>query len=572
MKLSQRTLNLGLCYGFTQIYALSIPIAVAGLPSSVSLCNDTSSATPYINLIHPAIHLASWIHEPQILLAKLVQDFGPLLVASLNSSSTPDLHARAKQARVPVMMYHDILPQKEVFFDVTPQELASHLELIRVQKLTPISLAQLLTHLSTGIPLPEKPILLTFDDGYGGHYQYVYPLLKKYNYPATFSIYTSNLGKNTGRTHVNWEQLRQMAADPLVTIAAHTVTHPADLRALPQDQLQFEITESKRILETQLGISVDYFVYPAGKYDIRVANFVKQAGYKAALTMDDAADRFAGESENLFAIARIGQSRLKEAIAAAWGGPQLPAWGVKFDFNTEIAVNTTATNQTQLILITGGQPTTIHAKSRYQVSQILANSSAVAAVDGGFFSLKSLDSNIMIGPVLSRSSKFVPGNNSDNRKLNKRPLVLINPHAVKFVPFNPLQHNTLTGLNTALPDVTDAFVAAAWLVKDSQPQPASTFGSLFDFDAARHRAFWGINQAGQPVIGVSTTLVDSVSLGAALAHAGLREAVMLDSGASTSLAYKGESLVGYIPRPVPHVVALAPPQAMTQNDCRVNSG
>ncbi|MBE9193222.1 polysaccharide deacetylase family protein [Gloeocapsopsis crepidinum LEGE 06123] len=572
MKLYQRILHVALCCGFSQICALSIPIPVAGLPSLVSPCHENSSAISYTNLVHPAIHLASWIHEPQILLSKLVQDLGPLLVASLNSSSTPNLHTRAKQARVPVMMYHDILPQKEVFFDVTPQELASHLELIRVQKLTPISLAQLVTHLRTGIPLPEKPILLTFDDGYGGHYQYVYPLLKKYGYPATFSIYTSNLGKNTGRTHVNWEQLRQMAADPLVTIAAHTVTHPTDLRTLPQDQLQFEITESKRILETQLGISVDYFVYPAGKYDVQVANFVEQAGYKAALTMDDAVDRFAGESENLFAIARIGQSRLTNAIAAAWGGPQLPAWGVKFDFNSVIAINTTTLNQARLILITGGQPTTIHAKSRYQVPQILADTPAVAAVDGGFFSLKSLDSNVMIGPVLSHNSKFVPGNNSENRKLNGRPLVAINSQVVKFVPFNSQQHNTLAGLNTALPRVTDAFVAAAWLVKDSQPQPASTFGSLFDFDAARHRAFWGINQAGQPAIGVSTTLIDSVSLGLALAHAGLRDAVMLDSGASTSLAYKGESLVGYRPRPVPHVVALVPPQIMTQNHCRVKSG
>lgn len=115
--------------------------------------------------------------------------------------------------------------------------------------------------------------------------------------------------------------------------------------------------------------------------------------------------------------------------------------------------------------------------------------------------------------------------------------------------------------------MTDAFVAAAWLVKKSQPQPANTFRSLFDFDAARHRAFWGINQAGQPTIGVSTTLINSVSLGVALAQAGLHDAVMLDSGASTSLAYKGESLVGYIPRPVPHVVALIPPHTTTLSHC-----
>ena len=108
-------------------------------------------------------------------------------------------------------------------------------------------------------------------------------------------------------------------------------------------------------------------------------------------------------------------------------------------------------------------------------------------------------------------------------------------------------------------NVTDAFVASAWLVKSGQPQPTSSFGKLYGFDAKRRRAFWGINQAGRPTIGVAPKNVDAVSLGAALAKAGLRDAIMLDSGDSASLAYKGELLVNYTPRPVPHVVALVPP-------------
>ncbi len=240
----------------------------------------------------------------------------------LNPTAWPNINAQARLAKVPVIMYHDILPKKEVFFDVTPEELEQHLRLLQENGFTPISLDQLVTHLRTGLPLPNKPILLTFDDGYGGHYQYVYPLIKKYGYPAVFSIYTSNVGKNTGRTHVTWEQLRQMIADPLVTIASHSVTHPLDLRPLSNNQLQIEVMVSKRILESQLGIPIRYFTYPAGKYDARVTDLIRQAGYEAALTMNDAEDRFAGESKDLLAIDRIGQSSLQMAIASAWGGPK----------------------------------------------------------------------------------------------------------------------------------------------------------------------------------------------------------------------------------------------------------
>ncbi len=291
----------------------------------------------------------------------------------------------------------------------------------------------MITHLSTGLPLPEKPILLTFDDGYGGHYEFVYPLLKKYRYPGVFSIYTSKIGQNTGRSHVTWDQLQEMTADPLITIAAHSVTHPPDLRALSEDKIQMEVMESKRLLEANLGIPIYYFTYPTGKYDARVVKAVREAGYLAAITMDDANEGFAGQSEDLLAIKRFGQSRLEDIISQAWGGPKLPTWSRGFNFSSPVQRTETTIDNTPFILISGGKPITIHAKSRYQVQEIVADTEAVAAVDGGFFSLKYLDSNVMIGPVLSQSAgEFIPGNNSENRKLARRPLVPFRSHKTQY--------------------------------------------------------------------------------------------------------------------------------------------
>ena len=511
--------------------------------------------------------LMDWVVAPEAKLAEWVTTLGPKILAYANPEPWPEIHSRAQEARVPVVMYHDILSEMQVFFDVTPEKLERDFQRIQENNLTPISLSQLVAHLRTGMPLPEKPIVLTFDDGYEGHYTHVFPLLKKYGYPAVFAVFTAKVeGDIVGRSTLTWPQLREMAASPLVEIVSHSVNHPRDLRDLSDQELAWELVESKRLLEQKLEMPIPYFSYPEGKYDERVAEAATVAGYQAALTMEEYNEAFAGESESLLAIARFGQSQLRSVLEPAWGGSPFPRWGNPFNFYTPVELRRTDRTDPPLLLISGGRPITIHADSRYQVPEIIADTEAIAAVDGAFFSLKYLDSNVMIGPVMSQlNGEFVPGNASENPLLNSRPLVLISPNAVDFVPFDADRHNTLEGIQAESPDVTDAFVAAAWLVKDSQPQPAESFGTLFDFDARRHRAFWGINQAGQPVIGVSTGLVDSVSLGELLSQEGFREAIMLDSGASTSLAYKGESLVGYTPRPVPHVVGLVPPQQSSEH-------
>ncbi|MEM1311357.1 MAG: polysaccharide deacetylase family protein, partial [Cyanobacteria bacterium P01_H01_bin.153] len=492
----------------------------------------------------------------------LISAVDPSFIEQFRAAPWPEIHDAARQARVPVLMYHDILEEKEVFFDVTVEEFAGHLERLEEEGLTPISFDQLYDHLRLGSPLPPKPVLLTFDDGYEGHYTHVYPLLQEYQYPAVFSIFTGKLdGDIVGRSTVTWEQTKEMAADPLITIAAHSIMHPRDLTELDDAELQREVVDSKARLEAELGIPIRYFTYPEGNYDERVAAAVADAGYDAALTMSNADEWFAGESDDLLSIGRFGQSQLERVIPEAWEGLAMPVVGRDtFDFYSPIrAIDRLETEEVPLALITGGRPATVHADSRYQLTEILERTNAKAAVDGAFFNLRYLDSNVMIGPVLSQATQtFVPGNPSENPLLDGRPLALISADEVKFVPFDHIEHNTLRGIQAEMSDVTDAFVGAAWLVRDGEPQSPASFGTLFDFEAYRHRAFWGINNAGQPVIGVTKGRIDSVALGELLHEVGFRDAMMVDSGASTSLTYEGESLVDYTPRPVPHMIALLP--------------
>ncbi len=481
------------------------------------------------------------------------------IAAYLEPVQWPEISERSRQAKVPIIMYHDVLPDKEIYFDITAEDLENDFRAIKAQGLTPISLSQMISHLRTGIPLPAKPVVLTFDDGYASHYNTVFKLLQQYQYPAAFAVFPGKLdGDVVGRSTLSWAQVKEMSESPLVTLVSHSVTHPSDLTTLSDTDLHRELKDSKQQLESKLGIPIRYFAYPEGNHDKRVVAATEAAGYEAALIMNNESGKFAGDSKNLLMIERFGESRFEEVTAAAWGGPPLPgSVSPSLNITTPISRSEVEIDDLPMTLIAGGQIQTIHANSRYPVVEIADKAETFAAVDGTFFSLESLDSNIMIGPVLSQNTgEFIPGSAGDIDKLTGRPLVLMRPQALKFVPFDPKKHNSLTGIKQEMPAVTDAFVGAAWLVHEHKAQSAATFKNLFAYEEPRHRAFWGINQQGQPVIGVTHAQIDSVGLGERLVKAGFQEAVMLDSGVSTSLAYRGESLMGFESRPVPHVLAL----------------
>jgi hypothetical protein len=358
----------------------------------------------------------------------------------------------------------------------------------------------------------------------------------------------------------------------LITIASHTVNH-LNMTNLSDTEIEREVTESKKVLEKELGIPIDYFTYPEGDFTERAKDKVKNAGYKASLSMslDPRQERSANESEDLLTIMRFGQSRFSEAIEQASGGTSTsqisllpPVSSGIINFTSPVEKRKVTIDGLPLTLVQGGRAVTAHADKRAQVAEILAMTpNAMAAVDGGFFSLERIDGNTMIGPVMSQFSSYAgvfnTGNKGENPLLNGRPLVLISPTTVKFIPFNAAKHISLEAIRAELPDVTDAFVAAGWLVRDGKPQSSESFGKLYGFDASRDRAFWGIDRSGRPTIGVTMEMIDSVGLGKILAKAGLRDVVMLDSGASASLAYRNKSVMAYEPRPVPHVVALLPP-------------
>ncbi len=134
-----------------------------------------------------------------------------------------------------------------------------------------------------------KNILIFFDDAYENIYKYAYPIMKKYFFKGVLCPVVGYIGKKnvwdvkTGKfKHMEFGMLKEMIDDGF-EIVSHSLTHK-DLRKLNDENLFFEVEESKKILEKILKIKVDYFLYPYGLTNKRVKEFVKTAGYKGAFT------------------------------------------------------------------------------------------------------------------------------------------------------------------------------------------------------------------------------------------------------------------------------------------------
>jgi len=136
-------------------------------------------------------------------------------------------------------------------------------------------------YLKYGRPLPDNPVLITFDDGYRDNYTNAYLILKKYGYTATFFLVTGLIGNDD--RYMTWDQVRDMQKNGFV-FGSHTVSHQP-LTKMNADKALAELTESAAEIQRQLGAKPRYFAYPTGAYNRKVEVLTRQAGYRAAFAI-----------------------------------------------------------------------------------------------------------------------------------------------------------------------------------------------------------------------------------------------------------------------------------------------
>lgn len=184
----------------------------------------------------------------------------------------------AGTALVPILLYHhisEITPASRYY--VSPQDFRTQMQALHDWGYTTITPTYLLSVLTQGGPLPEHPVIITFDDGHMDVYDNAFPVMKEFGFVGTFYIVSNWLG---ARDFVGVEQLTDMIQAGW-EIGSHSKTH-SDLSA-NHGAMSEEARQSKLDLEEALGVPVNTLAYPFGVIDDFVVEKTVKYGYEGAM-------------------------------------------------------------------------------------------------------------------------------------------------------------------------------------------------------------------------------------------------------------------------------------------------
>jgi len=202
----------------------------------------------------------------------------------------------------PILMYHHIaLKKPQDSYYVSPEIFEKQMQWLKDNNYNIISFDDLYSALMGQKNLPEKPVVITFDDGVIDQYENALPILQKFNYTATFFIKLNNVWPDKGG--MTWQMLRKLV-EAKMTIGSHSMNHN-NMANMGSSQMEYELTQSKEILENQLKIKVKYFSYPGGAYSDSTIAAIKKAGYLAAVTTKHEVFHQIKTRDDLYKISRI---------------------------------------------------------------------------------------------------------------------------------------------------------------------------------------------------------------------------------------------------------------------------
>lgn len=185
---------------------------------------------------------------------------------------------------IPVLNYHQINDTEKNALTVNTEQFEAQMKYLSENGYTAITPADMLDAWENGTQLPEKPVIITFDDGYLDNYNHAFPVLEKYQLKATIFLISDYV--NTYPNYLTWSAVQDMQQSGLIDFESHTLSHEELTKAPDLDEAKHQLTGSKQAIEWNLGKQVNFIAYPCGEYNDDIEQATKDAGYRAAFTVN----------------------------------------------------------------------------------------------------------------------------------------------------------------------------------------------------------------------------------------------------------------------------------------------
>ena len=229
---------------------------------------------------------------------------------------------------LPILMYHSILDStaKAGDYVVTPAVLESDLLYLKEQGYETVLVADLISYVNGEGELPDKPVMLTFDDGYYNNYSYLYPLLQKYDMKAVISIIgksteyfsTGKEKMNNNYAHLTWNQLEEMVDSGLVEVQNHTYDLHGEnsrcglVKASGESTGEFyanisgDLEKLQAVIDEHLGFRPTALAYPFGALSKDTETIAKQMGFSCTFTCYEKLNVVEkGNPDSLYCLGRV---------------------------------------------------------------------------------------------------------------------------------------------------------------------------------------------------------------------------------------------------------------------------
>lgn len=225
---------------------------------------------------------------------------------------------------LPIVMYHSVLKDENKVGDyvVSVRQFKEDVNYILSKGYTPVKIQNLIDYVYNRAPLPEKPILITFDDGFYNNYEYIFPYIEEKNIPIVISIvgkytedYTESGECNAAYSYLRKCDIEKMSNSNLVEFQnhsynLHSLENNASMKKYSESKKEYAIRLTDDLNRTQnllfevTGTSPSTFTYPFGKISNDSKDIIKQMGFKSSLSCEEGINYINFSSDCLYNLKR----------------------------------------------------------------------------------------------------------------------------------------------------------------------------------------------------------------------------------------------------------------------------